>query len=328
MTRLAFLALVVWSAATINFFLPRFTGQDPVRQRLLDQLASGSQPAVDMDELVRIYDSKFGLDKPLWQQYLTYLGDLARFDLGSSIYFYPRQVKDIIGDALPWSIGLLAVTTLLSFLLGIILGAVTGWARAPRWVQLLALPMMSFSAMPYYLLGLILLMVFAFRLNWLPGTGGYSIGAFPNWSWDFAVDVAKHSVLPALSVILAAVGFWTLGMRGMMVTIHGEDYITLAEAKGLKGKRIFNRYAVRNSILPMATELALSMGFIVSGFVLVERVFSFPGLGSTLFAAIEGVDFPLIQGIILTLVLALAIALLILDLVLPLLDPRIRQGEQ
>ena len=326
--RLAFLVLVVWSAATVNFFLPRLSGKDPVRQRMLDQLASGSQPAVDIDEMVRIYDVKFGLDKPLWRQYLTYLGDMARFDLGTSIYFYPRDVKDIIGEALPWSIGLLTVSVLFSFTVGIILGAFIGSPGCPKWMQLLALPLISLAAMPYYLLGLIMLMVFAFRLNWLPGTGGYSIGAIPNSSWAFALDVLKHSVLPALSVVLSSIGFWTLGMRGMMVTVQGEEYMTLAEAKGLKERRVFLRYAVRNAILPQATELALSMGYVVSGFVLVERVFSFPGLGTTLFAAIKGVDFPVIQGVVLTLVFALAIALLILDLILPLLDPRIRVGRE
>ena len=183
------------------------------------------------------------------------------------------------------------------------------------------------SAIPYYLLGLILLFIFAYGLKWLPGNGGYSIAATPNWSWTFAFDVLHHVLLPALSIILSAVGFWALGMRGNMVIVEGEDFMTLAEAKGLKPATLLFQYAFRNTLLPQATSLALALGYVLSGSILVEVVFGVPGIGSILFEAIKGVDFPVIQGIIFTIIVALTLSILILDLILPILDPRIQYGK-
>jgi peptide/nickel transport system permease protein len=303
--------------------LPRLSGQDPIRERLIKQMLLGASIQAGFEEMVEKYNQKFGLDKPLWEQYLIYLGDLARFDLNQSIALYPREVKSVIGDALPWTIGLLSVSTVLAVLIGSLFGALVAWSRSPRWLRLLAPPVMTLSAIPYYLLGLILLFIFAFDLKWLPGTGGYSIAMIPSWSWPFAWDVLQHLTLPALSIILSAVGFWALGMRSMMVTVEGEDFMTLAEAKGLKGSTLFLRYALRNTLLPQTTSLALALGYVMSGAILVEVVFGVPGIGKVLFAAIKGVDFTVIQGIVFTIIVSLALSTLVLDLILPLLDPRI-----
>lgn len=324
--RVGFLLLVVWTAATVNFFLPRLSGQDPIRQRLIQQVQNGAAVQAGIEKMVEEYNQKFGLDKPLWQQYLVYLGDLARFEFNQSIANYPKPVADMIGSALPWTIGLLGVSTLLAFLLGTLFGAVVAWPRAPQWMRSFAPPIMTLSAIPYYLLGLVLLFVFAFQLRWLPGNGGYPIGAIPNWSLRFTLDVLKHAILPALSIVLSSVGFWAIAMRGMMVTVEGEDYMLLAEAKGLKNRRLFWRYGLRNALLPQVTSLALAMGYVLSGAVLVEVVFGFPGIGLLLFNAIKLVDYPVIQGIVFTIILSLAAATLLLDLTLPLLDPRIRRA--
>jgi peptide/nickel transport system permease protein len=323
LTRFVFLALVIWSAATVNFFLPRLSGQDPVRERIIKQMLLGAAIQAGIEEMVETYNKKFGLDKPLWQQYLTYLGDLAQFNLNKSIALYPRDVKSVIGDALPWTIGLLSVSTVLAVLIGSLFGALVAWTRSPTWLRFLAPPVMALSAIPYYLLGLILLFIFAFDLKWFPGTGGYSIATIPTWSWSFAFDVLRHLTLPALSIILSAVGFWALGMRSMMITVEGEDFMTLAEAKGLKASTLFFRYALRNTLLPQTTSLALALGYVMSGAILVEVVFGIPGIGKVLFEAIKGVDFTVIQGIVITIILSLAISTLILDLLLPVLDPRI-----
>lgn len=322
--RIIFLVLVVVTAASLNFVLPRLTGQNPIRERLAEQMLSGSAITAGVEDLIATYDEKFGLDKPLWQQYLTYMGDLLRFDLGYSIPNYPRRVSDIIGAALPWTIGLIGVSTVLSFAIGTLLGALSAWRWAPRWVRLLVSPFIILSGIPFYLLGLILLFIFAFQLRWLPGHGGYEIGTIPNMSLEFFGQVIRHSILPALSIVLSGVGFWAIAMRGMMVTVEGEDYMILAEAKGLKKSEIFSQYAVRNSLLPQVTTLALSLGFVMSGSVLVEVVFGYPGVGFLLFRAIQGVDYPLVQGIILILILTLAFSLLLVDLILPLIDPRIK----
>lgn len=324
--RVGFLLVVIWVASAINFFLPRLSGQDPVRSRIIKQLQSGAGMQNNIMEMVEVYDQKFGLTRPLHQQYLTYLGDLARGDLGYSIAYYPKRVSSIIGAAMPWTLGLMGVSTILAFVLGSIYGALVGWERAPRWTHILAPFLFTMSAIPYYLMGLILLYVFSYGLKLLPGTGSYSIFVFPSWSWKFALDVLKHAILPAGSIILSGLGFWALGMRGMMVTVEGEDYMILGDAKGLKPVRLFLQYGMRNALLPQITSVALALGYVMSGSVLVEIVFGYPGLGTLLFNSVRMVDYPVIQGIVMTIILGLALATLVLDLSLPLLDPRIRRA--
>jgi peptide/nickel transport system permease protein len=315
--------VVVWVAASLNFFLPRLSGGDPVRSKLMQQAATGGNIQSGLQAMVEEYERKFGFDKPLWQQYLTYLGDVARLDFGYSIGGYPQTVFSMINRALPWTIGLLLTTTILAFVIGTLLGALLAWPRAPKFIHYLLPPLLTFSAIPFFLLGLLLLYVFAFKLPWLPLFGGYDGGTIPNWSFDFAIDVVRHSILPACAILLASMGGWALGMRGMMVTVEGEDYMTFAEATGLKNRTLFFTYAVRNALLPQTTALGLSLSQILSGALLVEVIFTYPGIGSVLYNAIRGFDYFLIQGIILTIVLAVTITTLILDLIYPLLDPRI-----
>jgi peptide/nickel transport system permease protein len=315
--------LIAWLAATLNFFLPRLTGQDPVRVKLLQQAQLGGHVQAGIEEMVREYDRRFGLDRTLWVQYLGFLRDAARLDFNYSIANYPRTVNDMIAEALPWTVGLLGITTVVSFALGTFLGALLGWPRAPRWMRWLMPPLWALHAIPFFLLGLILIYVFAFRFPVLPMFGGYSAGAFPALTVPFVLDLVRHAVLPALSIVLVATGGWALSMRGMMVTTQGEDYVTFAEAKGLRSLTIFLRYCVRNALLPQATALALALGQIVSGAVLVEVIFGYPGIGTVLFQAIRENDHFLIQGIVFTVIVALGLATLILDAVYPLLDPRI-----
>jgi peptide/nickel transport system permease protein len=199
-----------------------------------------------------------------------------------------------------------------------------GWAHSPTSVRVLAAPLLTLSAIPYYLLGLILIYLFAFLVKLFPLGGGYSVGSAVDFSNpDFLIDAFKHAILPALSIVLADLGGWALGMRAMMVTVQGEDYMTLAEAKGLNPNRIFMRYGVRNAILPQVTSLALSIGRIVSGALLVEVVFAYPGVGSLLFEAIRRFDYFVIYGVAFMVIVAIGLATLILDLLLPVLDPRI-----
>ncbi len=321
--RIGVFLLIAWLAATLNFFLPRLTGQDPVRVKLLQQAQLGGHVQAGIEEMVREYDRRFGLDRPLWVQYLTFLRDAARLDFNYSIANYPRTVNEMIAEALPWTVGLLGITTVVSFALGTFLGALLGWPRAPRWMRWLMPPLWALHAIPFFLLGLILIYVFAFRFPVLPMFGGYSAGAFPALTAPFVLDLVRHATLPALSIVLVATGGWALSMRGMMVTTQGEDYVTFAEAKGLRSLTIFLRYCVRNALLPQATGLALALGQIVSGAVLVEVIFGYPGIGTVLFQAIRENDHFLIQGIVFTVIIALGLATLVLDAVYPLLDPRI-----
>ncbi len=321
--RVAMFLVLVWVAATLNFIGPRLTNKDPIKTRLLKQAAVGGYVQQGMDEMAKEYERKFGLDKPLWTQYTTYLGDMSRLNFGPSIANYPRSVNEIMAEALPWTIVLLGMTTMISFLLGSFLGAILAWPRSPRALQYLLPPLLTLSAIPYYLLGLVLLYLLAFRAGLFPAFGGYSPGLLPAMSAAFLLDAARHAILPALSIILAAIGFWALGMRAMMVTMQGEDSMIFAEAKGLKQRTLFMRYAVRNALLPQATALALALGETLSGAVLVEVVFGYPGIGTVLYSAIRDFDYYLIQGIVFTIVVSIGLATLAIDMLYPLLDPRI-----
>jgi peptide/nickel transport system permease protein len=321
--RFGVFVLIVWLAATLNFFLPRLSGQDPVRAKLLQQAALGGYVQAGIEEMTREYERRFGLDKPLWRQYLTYLRDVSRFDFNYSIANYPRTVGELICDAVFWTVGLLGTTTLLSFTIGTLLGALLAWPRAPPWMQWLMPPLWALHAIPFFLLGLILTYLLAFQLPLLPIFGGYSVGAVSTFSWRFAWDVFQHALLPALSIILVSIGGWALGMRGMMVTTMGEDYVLFAEAKGLKASTIFLQYCVRNAVLPQVTALALALGQILSGAVLVEVIFGYPGIGTLLYQAIRESDHFVIQGIVFTVIVALGFTTFVLDVIYPWLDPRI-----
>jgi peptide/nickel transport system permease protein len=322
-TRVGSFFLIVWLAATINFFLPRLGNIDPISQMLVEQAATGGSLQTGLDEMIDTYNEKFGLNTPVWKQYLNYLGDMSRLDFNYSIANYPQRVTDIIARAMPWTLVLLTTTTLFSWFLGTLLGAFMGWPRAPKFLSFLMPPLLSLSAVPFFLLGLVLIYLLSFRLRLFPLLGGYTAGTFPALTPAFLRDALYHSVLPALSIILVSLGGWALGMRAMMVTTRGEDYVTYADAKGLKGRTIFLRYAIRNALLPQTTALALVLGQLVSGAVLVEVVFSYPGIGNVLYEGIRAGDFFVVQGIVFILIVSIGLATLILDLIYPLLDPRI-----
>ncbi len=324
--RLGLLAVVLFMATTLNFFLPRIAGVDPIRQRLQEQALSGAAMQAGFQDLVASYDRDFGLDRPLFAQYLTYLWRTARLDLGPSIASYPRPVAALLADALPWTIGLFVTATLISFVFGSLIGALAAWGDAPRVLRALLPACFVFSAIPFYLLGLVLMHLLTFQHPWLPRFGAYSVGTVPEWSLGFAFDVVRHGVLPALSMILAGVGSWAVTMRGMMVTVRGEAFMLMAEAKGLKPWRLFFRYGLRNTALPQTTALALALGHLVSGAVLVEVLFGYPGIGSLLLQSIQSFDYFVIQGIVLVVIAAIAVATLLIDLTYPLLDPRLSHG--
>jgi len=322
--RLIYCALVVFGAATLIFFLPRLASErNPIVERMGQTAAAAGILSEGVEEMQKAWEAKFGLDKSLWRQYLNYLYDALHLDFGYSLAYFPARVKDQIAGALPWTIGLFGVATIIAFLLGSLSGALLAWPKAPKCLQYILPLVLTLSAVPYYLLGLVLLFLFAFTIRWFPLSGGYSIGVIPEFSFDFIWDVLHHSLLPGLAMFLTGVGFWALQMRGLMVLGLEENYITFAEAKGLKGSRIFFRYAVRNVLLPQVTALAIALGQVISGAILVEIVFGYPGLGTLLLKAVSGFDYNLISGIVFIIILIIAISTLIVDLICPLLDPRI-----
>lgn len=323
--RLLFFFLVIVAAGSLNFLLPKLAPKNPIREKLLEQSEAGGS-LTDISGLVEAYEAKFGLNLPLLDQYINYISSVLQFDLGYSIAYYPTRVSDILRDALPWTIGLLFTTTILSFALGTLLGALLGWERRGKIVAYIAPAFMVLAALPYYLFGLLLVYVFAFLLPIFPLQGGYSLTASPIFEWGFVLDILYHSILPALSIILTSIGSQALAMRGMIVTLRGEDYVVYAEANGLSARRRFFQYGLRNALLPQITALALNLGHVATGAILVERVFGYPGLGMILFQAISQSDYFVIYGVILVIVLMIAISTFIVDLIYPLLDPRIRSA--
>ena len=322
--RIFLFIIVIITAISLNFFLPRWTGQDPVQQKIVQLEIESGGGGGENSELIESYRKKFGLDKSLADQYLTYVISTLKLDFGYSISLYPSKVSDLIGRALPWTLGLLTVSTLISFLVGSLVGAYLTWSRGRKILESIIPILFVFSAIPFYLLGLVLIWLFAFELSWFPLFGGYRPTTIPDNSLKFFLEVLEHSILPAFSIILAQSGFWALGMRSMMVTTKGEDYMTLAEAKGLHSKRIFFNYGVRNAILPQVTALALSLSHIISGAILVEIVFSYPGIGSLLYQGIKAFDYFIIQGVVFILVISIAFSMLLIDLIYPLIDPRVK----
>jgi peptide/nickel transport system permease protein len=325
--RIGIFLLIVITAVTINFFMPRIRSTNPIESRMNQLAAQGGVYANQIQQMVKIYNAKFGLDKPLWQQYLIYWRDLFRLDLGVSLAYYPQTALDMIARSAPWTIGLLTVSTLIAFVLGTLLGALMAWPRTSRIAMGLSPIFMTLSAIPYYLLGMLFIYVIAMRWRLLPVGGAYTSGATMALSWQMVLDIGRHAILPAGSIILSSLGAWGLGMRAMMTTTLGEDYLHMAEAKGLKPQTIFRDYALRNALLPQVTSLAISLATVMSGAVLVEVIFGYPGVGNLLFKAIAGNDYFVIQGISLFIILSIGIVLLALDLIYPLIDPRIRYRE-
>lgn len=321
--RILLVFLIIWTAATVNFFIPKITPRNPIREKLMEQASRSGYIPPGFTEMVKSYEVKFGLDQPVWKQYVSYLNDMAHFNLGYSISNFPTTVPDLIGQAIWWTLGLLTVTTIVTFVIGTLLGALMAWSRSNFIFRQVLPSLLVLGAVPPFIIGLLLIYLVAFKWQWLPLGGAYETGALPTLSVSFILDILKHAILPALAFILTTAGGWAIGMRGMMVTVQGEDYMTFAEAKGLKNWRLFYKYAVRNALLPQITGLAISFSYIVSGSVLVESVFRYPGLGSLLATAIRQLDYFLIYGIVFILIVSIGIAMFIVDLIYPLLDPRI-----
>lgn len=324
--RLAILVATVVISMTIVFILPHLVPGDPMGAILAKLSAVGAGRG--SQALIKDYTERFGLDKPLWQQYLIFLAQLTQGNLGYSIANFPARVSDLIMSALPWTLGLLALTTLASWIIGSILGAVVGWRESNSpLVRLFVFVALVAYTTPYYILAIILLFAFAFFLPIFPLAGAFTVGASPEFTLRFAWDVIQHAALPALSIVLVSLGWWFLSMRSLITSIKGEDYILWAQAKGLTPGRILWTYAFRNALLPQATGLALSLGYLVGGALVTEVIFGYPGIGWLIFNAIKGLDYPVIQGSVLLIILSVAITNFLLDMIYPLLDPRIRQEQ-
>ena len=320
--RLLVFFLTLWVAATLIFIIPRLAPGDPI-SAMVARLTYQAGFVENSNAIIEGWKERFGLNDPVYVQYVRYMGNLLQFDMGFAMARFPSTVSQLVGRALPWTIGLVGVATLIFFTAGNLFGALLAWTKTPKLVKVLIPMSMIFTSIPPLLAGLLLVYIFGFLLRVFPQGYAYGYGLSPELTLEFIGSVLHHGFLPAMAIVLVTFGYWALGMRGMMVTIEGEDYMILAEAKGLKPFYVLYRYMIRNAILPQMTALAVSIGTLVGGSVLVEVIFNYNGMGTLIFTAIREQDFNLIQGTSFILILTSALAVLIIDLSYPLIDPRI-----
>ncbi len=320
--KLAFYAIALWAAVTLNFFIPRLLPGNPVDIMLAKLAQKGPVSPSARESLELLLGAND--DAPVWEAYLGYLRNVITFDFGPSVTYYPTPVVDVISQALPWTIVLVGVSTVLSFVLGVGLGTIAGWRRG-GWLDNLIPVTTMLQAVPYFWMAIILVYLLAVVWPVFPAFGGYDIySTVPGWTPEFIGSAILYAFLPALTIVISSVGGWMLGMRNMMVATLSEDYITTAEAKGLSPVRVRQRYAARNAVLPSVAGFALSLGFVVSGSLVTEQVFSYPGIGYALLQSVNNNDYALMQGLFLVITLAVLAANLIVDLFYGVIDPRTR----
>ncbi len=317
--RLLFYIVTAILAVTVDFFIPRLMPGNPV-EAVLAHLQGQVTPST-----IHSLELQYGLNSSqgLWGQYIAFWTNLLHGNLGLSTSYYPSTVTDVIRGALPWTLGLVGVATIISFVAGTLLGILVAWRRG-TWLDNLLPATTFFQAAPYFFVAFLALDIFATRLGWFPTGRAYSQSSFPEFSAPYIGDVLYHAILPAGTIVLCSAAGWIVGMRNVMVTTMDEDYVLVAQAKGLAKRRVI-WYAARNAILPSVSGLSLAIGFVVSGALLTEIVFSYPGLGWILLQAVGARDYPLLQGIFLIITLAVLLANLVADFAYAFLDPRIRQ---
>lgn len=317
--RMGLYVLAAWVALTLNFLLPRMMPGDPA-QALFARFQGRLEPSA-LDAL-RV---TLGIsDAPMGEQYLTYLGQMARGDLGISLVYFPEPVSGVIGTGLGWTVFLAGGALIVAFVIGSGLGALAAWLRG-GWVDSVLPPLLSLiGAFPYFWLAMAAAWLLGFQLGWFPVRHAYGPEVSAGWNLAFFASAVRHAILPGATMVLASLGGWMLTMRNAMVGVLGDDPIRYAQARGLGPWRLFFHYAIRNALLPSLTSFGMALGFVLSGALLTEIVFAYPGQGYLLLQAVRGQDYPLLQGLFLTITLAVLGANAIVDVVVVALDPRAR----
>jgi peptide/nickel transport system permease protein len=315
--------ITLWAAITLNFVLPRLMPGSPV-DAALGKLAAAGVPITNAER--NAIEVQLGVPHAgLISQYGEYLKNITLLRFGTS-YSYPTQtVAETIGKALPWTLELVGAATILAFIIGTLLGIYAGWRRGTATDSSITVGATFFGAFPPFWLGLLLLYLLAFKYGWFPIKGGYDPGLTPTFSLSFMLNALWHSVLPALTLTITTLSGWVFGMRNNMINTLGEDFVTFAEANGLRARTVATLYAARNALLPNVTAFGLALGSVVGGSVLVEGVFSYPGVGGLLFIAVTNHDYPLMQALLLVFSLSMLVAIFIVDLLYVRLDPRVRR---
>jgi peptide/nickel transport system permease protein len=302
----------------INFAIPRAMPGSPVQYF--------ANPKVLSSVETKILTARFGLNKPVWTQFELYLVGVFQWppNLGVSYNYYPQTVWSVIWNYLPWTILLVGVSTIITAIIGILVGILVGSKRGTPTDTIVTSASMFLWTMPFFWLGAILLYVFAIYLHWFPAGGAISLAASQAPILTKILDISQHAFLPGLTLTLAAFAGYSLIMRNTLVEELGQDYVTVAVAKGLTQRAILFKHAARNAMLPMITLIGLNLGYVVSGALLVEVVFSYPGVGWLTYQAVISHDYPLLQGLFLILSAAVILANFATDLIYAFVDPRIK----
>jgi peptide/nickel transport system permease protein len=317
--RVSLYLVALWASATLNFLIPRLAPGDPA-QALLARMHGRISPAA-----LQALEVQYGIShESLFSQYQQYIANLLHANLGTS-FANAEPVTNVIARDLPWTLALVGVSLIISFVVGTLLGVAVAWWRGSKTDTIL-MPFFTFiSAIPYFWFALALVFLLGYVLNWLPPSGGYDIYTYtPGPDLGFLLSATRYAILPAFTIVIGSIAGWMLGMRNMMITTLSEDYVLMAEAKGLTRWRVMMTYAARNAILPNITSFALSLGFVVSGSLLTEIVFNYPGIGYALVQGVHNKDYPVIQGLFLIITVAVLVANLLADVVYVVLDPRVR----
>lgn len=319
--RLAFYLAAFLAAATINFFLPRLMPGDPIQIMFA---SAGSELSLENLNALKL---TFGfIDAPVHEQYFSYLKSVFTGDLGRSIKYFPLPVTELLGRALIWTLGLVGIATLISFTLGTFMGVMAAWRRGTKFDSIVSLLAIFSSSVPAVVISLIVLFLFGYTLRWFPN--GYAADPMldPAFTWQYISSVIYHGTLPMVTLVIALSGGFAVTMRNNMINLLGEDYIVMGRAKGLSDKNVMLWYAARNALLPTVSSLAIAIGTILSGSLIIEVVFNYPGLGNTLYQAILARDYPVIQGQLLIMTAAMLVSNFVVDLSYVLLDPRLKKA--
>lgn len=324
--RLGLYVITLWGSLTASFLFFRMLPGDPISGIIAQLQTRGQYSSIDESEqMIEHYRREFGLDGSLWDQYVGYYRNvLFQFDFGPSVLSYPTPATDLILRAIPWTIGLIGVATLLGWTIGILLGTLVGWKRRSRWAEWITNCSLVFSHIPAYFVALILIIFLAYRFSLLPSSGAYDSSLDPSWSLAFVGSVIKYGTLPVIATAIVAVANWMLSTRALVVSILGEDFLTFANAKGVTPRRILTSYVLRNAWLPQIAALGMAMGTVVSGNVLIERLFRYPGVGNLLVDSVVIKDVNTAMAVVTLLIFMVLTINLIIDLSLPLIDPRVK----
>lgn len=321
--RAGFFLVTLWAAVTLNFFLPRMMPGNPALAMMAKFHGKINGQALTALEI------NFGVNtrQSLPAQYVHYLGNTLTGNWGTSLFYYPESVSKVVSSGIFWTLGLFGLTTILAFILGTLTGAIAAWRRDGAMDSIVTPTLVITSAIPYFWVGMMFILIFGLQLGWFPYEGGFNITDTPAFNPGYVADVFQHAVLPGLALLITTIGTWTLTMRNNMVTTIAEDYVKMARAKGLPGRRIMLDYAARNAVLPNLTGFAMSLGFVVSGAILIEDVFNYPGVGYMLLQAVQNEDYPLMQALFLLITVAVLVAILLADIATAVFDPRTRSAR-